>query len=63
MEQNLTKDALLAIIAERLESWSEAHHARAMRMLDGEDCWAQMNLRDNYKSLADMARLAIKIAA
>ena len=49
----------LSVIADRLEAWSEAHHACAMKMSESEDVRAQMNLRDNYRTLANFARAAI----
>lgn len=52
-------EQVISIIADRLESWAEAHHACAMRMSEGEDCRAQMNLRDNYRNLANLARSAL----
>jgi len=48
----------LRAIADRLEAWAEAHHACAMRMIESDDCRAQINLRDNYRALADYARAA-----
>lgn len=56
------RDALLAAldcIAERLEAWADAHHQCAMHMPASEDCFAQQNLRDNYRAQANRARAAI----
>lgn len=59
------RDALRAaledcsMVAERLEAWAEAHHACAMRMPASEDCFAQQNLRDNYRAQANRIRAAL----